>query len=308
MELRKQWTIAMKQNIGGGGIMPPVLDPFDPSVFYVSDGWGSYYSSMRLRKLSVETGEELDSVLTRDGVRCLHIEEDRLFAVLNKRILEVDRVSLQVIRTYKKGVPLSMDCVASDGKNQLLMMNRNGCFLNLLDLTTGSVRKKKVETCCGILREGADSFLICTRDGLLRYTTGQNRLIRLAELEGCVDCAWGGRLYLLCHGPAGADSARLLEYDPRSGGEPRELLSGVRARQLALCRDGEHIALLWNNCLTLYPAAGSTVIFQHSFEKEFVFEDGFRMFDETAILTYRWSNQLLTRWTLEGGTLTRKID
>ena len=32
------------------------------------------------------------------------------------------------------------------------------------------------------------------------------------------------------------------------------------------------------------------------------------MFDETAILTYRWSNQLLTRWTLEGGTLTRKID
>ena len=109
MELRKQWTIAMKQNIGGGGIMPPVLDPFDPSVFYVSDGWGSYYSSMRLRKLSVETGEELDSVLTRDGVRCLHIEEDRLFAVLNKRILEVDRASLQVIRTYKKGVPLSMD-------------------------------------------------------------------------------------------------------------------------------------------------------------------------------------------------------
>ena len=184
MELRKQWTIAMKQNIGGGGIMPPVLDPFDPSVFYVSDGWGSYYSSMRLRKLSVETGEELDSVLTRDGVRCLHIEEDRLFAVLNKRILEVDRASLQVIRTYKKGVPLSMDCVASDGKNQLLMMNRNGCFLNLLDLTAGSVRKKKVETCCGILREGADSFLICTRDGLLRYTTGQNRLIRLAELEG----------------------------------------------------------------------------------------------------------------------------
>ena len=66
MELRKQWTIAMKQNIGGGGIMPPVLDPFDPSVFYVSDGWGSYYASIRLRKLSVETACGV-SILRRTG-------------------------------------------------------------------------------------------------------------------------------------------------------------------------------------------------------------------------------------------------
>ena len=74
MEVCKKWTVQMKNNISGGAVMPPVLDPFDSSVFYVSDGWYSYYSSIRLRRLSVETGEELSNVLTRDCVRCIHVE------------------------------------------------------------------------------------------------------------------------------------------------------------------------------------------------------------------------------------------
>ena len=71
MELRKRWSARMKNNISGGGVMAPVADPFDPTAFYVSDGWGSLYASMRLRKLSAETGEELASVLTRDSTRCV---------------------------------------------------------------------------------------------------------------------------------------------------------------------------------------------------------------------------------------------
>ena len=84
MKLEQVWSHTLNNNIAGGGVMPPITDPFNPLVFYISDGWGSYYSSMRLRKLSVETGEELASILIRDSARCLHIERDRIFIILNR--------------------------------------------------------------------------------------------------------------------------------------------------------------------------------------------------------------------------------
>ena len=63
MEIRQKWTRQMKNNIEG--IMPPTEDPIDSSAFYVSDGLFSSYSSMRFRKLLIETGEEAANVLTR---------------------------------------------------------------------------------------------------------------------------------------------------------------------------------------------------------------------------------------------------
>lgn len=299
MELRKRWTVQMKHNIGGGGVMPPVLDPFDPSVVYVSDGWGTCYSSMRLRRLSLAAGEELDSVLTRDSVRCLVPQEERLLAVLNKRILEVDRASFQVVRTHKKGVPLYMDYAALYGTDKLLMMNWNGGFLNVFDLTAGTVRKKKAETCCGILRAGPDAFWVCTSDGLLRYAPETHQLQRVVEAGHCTGCVRGpsGKLYLLC-GKTEKDSS-LLVCGPAPEDGLRELVSECQAQHLSLSRDEQQIALLWNNCLTLYSIPERRVRFQHAFEEECVFEDGLGVFDESAILTYRWSKQLLTCWALE---------
>ena len=46
---------------------------------------------MRLRKLPIETGEELASVLTRDAARCIYFEKEYIYAFLNKRVLKLDR-------------------------------------------------------------------------------------------------------------------------------------------------------------------------------------------------------------------------
>lgn len=304
MELRKKWSVTMKNNISGGGVMPPAADPFDPSVFYVSDGWGSYYSSMRLRKLSVETGEELGNVLTRDCTRCIHIGNDRMFAVLNKRILELDRETMEVRRTYKKGVPQGMDYVGFNGRDKLVMMNWTGGFLNIFDLDTEKTQRKKASNCCGILEESPNSFLIMNGEAVQRYDLEENKLQTLTvtaePYEGCVRGA-SGRLYLNCRGPIWSKeaSSKILMYPSAEGGEPWEIVPGELAKDIGLSQDETQLSLLRDNCFWLYSIPEGRIVFQHKFDNEFVFEDRLCVFDRHTILTYRWSEKKLTCWMIE---------
>lgn len=298
MELRKRWSARMKNNISGGGVMAPVADPFDPTAFYVSDGWGSLYASMRLRKLSAETGEELASVLTRDSTRCVHIEEDRMFAVLNKRLLELDRNDLRVRRAYKKGVPQYMDYVGFNGADKLLLMNWNGGFLNVFDLNTEKTRKKKVDTCCGIWKEDENSFLVLNGDAILRYDLAGNALKKLADTPPCAKgrLSQSGRLYLLCKDPESA-LPKLVIYPSAAGGTPRELILEEPAQDFVLSQDETRLFLIRDNAIWLYSIPEEKMIFHHEFEGEFVFEDGLQVLHET-IFTYRWSEKELTCWEM----------
>lgn len=301
MELCKRWAARMKNNISGGGVMVPVTDPFDPSVLYVSDGWGSSYSSIRLRKLSVETGEELANVLTRDCVRCIHVEEDRLFAVLNKRLLELDRSDLRMRRAYEKGVPQYMDYAGFNGEDKLLLMNWNGGFLNVFDLNTEKTRKKKVDTCCGIWKEDESSFLVLNGDTILCYDLAGNKLIKLTDSEPFSKCMLGpsGRLYLLCKGPVegGEVSSKLVIYPSASGGAPREIILEELIQNFSLSQDENRLFLIRDNCIWLYSIPEEEIIFRHKFEGEFAFEDGLHVLHET-IFTYRWSKKELTCWKI----------
>jgi len=56
------WKTTLKNGIFGS-LTPPLADPFNPDHFYVADGWGSMYASMRLHKLSFSTGKEVANVL-----------------------------------------------------------------------------------------------------------------------------------------------------------------------------------------------------------------------------------------------------
>ena len=302
MELCKQWTVRMKNNISGGGVMAPVSDPFDPSAFYVSDGWGSCYASMRLRKLSLETGEELASVPTRDSTRCIQVEEDRLFAVLNKRILELNRSDLSLRRAYRKGVPQYSDYVGFNGRDKLLLMNWMGGFLSVFDLNTETARKKKVDTCCGIWKEDENSFLLLNGDAILRYDLAGNKLKKLADTEPCVQCVLGpsGQMYLLCKGPIEGStiSSKIVVLPAALGGTPQEFVPGELIQHFALSQDETKLFLSRDNCIWLYSIPERRVVFRHKFEGEFAFEDGLHIFHE-RILTYRWSEQELTCWRME---------
>ena len=94
LELRTEilWRKRLKNGIFGG--IAPTQDPFDADVFYVADGWGSSYASMRLRRMSFATGEETASALLRNAVRCMHFVADkrRVFAVTDSKFTACARI------------------------------------------------------------------------------------------------------------------------------------------------------------------------------------------------------------------------
>lgn len=60
MKIKEAWTIELKNGVYGG--LKPIIDPFDKNRFYLSDGWGSAFPSIKLRQLFFSDGKELNSV------------------------------------------------------------------------------------------------------------------------------------------------------------------------------------------------------------------------------------------------------
>ena len=299
MKLEQVWSHTLNNNIAGGGVMPPITDPFNPLVFYISDGWGSYYSSMRLRKLSVETGEELSSILIRDSARCLHIERDRIFIILNKRILEADRESLQVLRTFKKGVPLYMDHVGFDGGSRLVMMNWMGGFLNVFDLNSETVRKKKTQNCCGIWREAEGTFLVMNGRRVHRYDLETHTLKKLTDTQPYTQCKLGesGKLYLLCK-EAAEDTSKLVIYQTAARGEPQELVPGGLVNHFVLSPDETNVLLIQDHVIWLYSLPVWKPLIQYDFQYDFLFEDGMLTL-HPYLFTYHCNKKRLTCWQVD---------
>lgn len=101
MKLTQKWSVCLKNNIlGAADVMSPTIDPYDPAAFYISDGWNTSYAAMRLRKLSLETGEELANALVRSAVRYIDVNPDTIYALLDKRILKLDRKDLKILENH----------------------------------------------------------------------------------------------------------------------------------------------------------------------------------------------------------------
>ncbi len=200
MSVNQKWTIQMKNSIDG--VMRPQIDPFEKSVFYVSDGLHSTFSSMRFRKLSIETGEEQANVLTRDGTRCIYCDKENVYAFLNKRILKLRRSDLTIADEYKERIPRYTDYVNSDGANIFLLGNHNADSLSVFDLRTGRGHRKKIGGCCGIFRTESDTLLIFNYNSILEYSLKSNKLNKIVDTENYTQCARGktGRVYLLSGG------------------------------------------------------------------------------------------------------------
>ena len=97
------WKTTLKNGIYGG-LTPPLADHFNPDHFYVADGWGSKYASMRLHKLSFSTGKEVANVLIRNSVRCMYFSTDGqyIFAITDNKIFQLSRETLAVVKNTKK--------------------------------------------------------------------------------------------------------------------------------------------------------------------------------------------------------------
>lgn len=182
------WKTTLKNGIYGS-LTPPLADPFNPDHFYVADGWGSMYASMRLHKLSFSTGKEVANVLIRNSVRCMYFSTDgqHIFALTDNKIFQLSRETLAVVKKHEKGIPKFSDYVASNDQDTLILMNFNGITVTAYNYVEESVRKKRIkgEGCALIAREKADTYLIASdHNGVIqRYNTTTNKIELLFKTD-----------------------------------------------------------------------------------------------------------------------------
>jgi len=284
MDVNQKWTIQMKNSISGGGIMLPQTDSFDASVFYVSDGLFSTYSGMRFRKLSIETGEEVANILTKDGVRCIYCDKEYIYAFLNKRILKLHRSDLTIANTYKEKIPRYTDYVDSDGIDVFLLANWNASSLSVFDLQTQHIHKKKIDGCCGIFRTESDTFLIFNYVSILEYSLKSNKLNKIADTEKYTKCGRGksGRTYLLCvnYSPtvSGLDGYKIIIYSFVSKPSiekvipiPEEICSHLCGDvNFRLSEDEKWLYLFDAKSIWIYSLHEDKIIFRHTFQFEYI--------------------------------------
>lgn len=322
MQVRKLWTAQLEHSIGG--MMKPVSDPFDGSVFYVSDGIGTTYGAMRFRKLSLETGEELSSILIRNCIRCLFITDDFLYAFSNRKIWKLYRKDFSVAHVYAERVPRYADHACRADENTFLLLNHEADYLQVFDLQTFRCKRKDVGGGCGLFPAGPDSFLIFPYEGILQYSFVRNSLQMLVETERYSECAQGasGLSYLLCQAPATRPDkngrevpysnrilicAPLAEQEGRTCGEvvPGKVFNHFRVSQdertLYLYQDRWSLTLgcETNPTLWVYSIPEQKIVLERVFE-ECICE----IFDrEGRILTYSENidkgQHLLNCWEIE---------
>ncbi|WP_121965551.1 hypothetical protein [Myroides sp. N17-2] len=179
------WTSELKNGIYGG--LKPIIDPFDNTKFYISDGWGSSYPSMKLRQLSLENGKELNTISIKNSVRCLYFNPDKsnIFAVSDNKIFQINRKDFSVIKKFEKGIQKYSDYISSNDKDTLLLMNYNANFLFVYHYENEKGFKKKLLSCSGIFRESESTyFILCPKMGSVQqYSLTNNKLKEVLRTE-----------------------------------------------------------------------------------------------------------------------------
>jgi hypothetical protein len=185
MKPTKIWTTELTNGIFGG--LTPIIDPFDKSKFYISDGLGASYPSMKLRLLSFENGSELNAVSIKNSVRCIYFNSDKetIFAVSDNKLFQINRSDFSIRNKFDKGIQKYGDFISSNDKDTLLIMNFNTNFLFIYNYETGKSNKKKLETCSAICKENDDTFLIfCPKIGSIqRFDLKTNKVVEILKTE-----------------------------------------------------------------------------------------------------------------------------
>lgn len=305
--MNKRWTVELKNSIQGNGI-PPTQDPFDASVFYIADGWGSTYASMRIRKLSCETGEEQASTLIKNMTRCIHINENQIYAVSEKKILELNRKTLDIEHIYKEKVPQYSSYVESDNKGTLLLMCHGGDFFYTFSLNDNKRTGKKLKGCCGMANIDKNNFLIFScYDGVFKYNLEKNTLERVIKTtEPFPDCMIGKSNDLIVHCGKLIEATRdttehfeplskIVLYKSLLETDREEIDTNVVFEKMQLSENGENLYLYKDNALWLYSLKERKIVYSHTYaEKTRILS----VFDaQKLVFTYEHpNNNVLTCW------------
>lgn len=182
MQLISVWTVQFPT---------PFIDSVSPvlannSGFYLSDGWRTPTSDIRLRQVSLISGEEIQSIIIGSEIRCLHLreEEDDFFVVSNNNVFHIEKsdfLSKEIITedTLKDG-----DYINCNNRGSLLIMNSQSDSLIIYDLKDKKVIKKNINGCRGIVKESENTFLIFSpyQEEILKYSVSDNTLIPIKTI------------------------------------------------------------------------------------------------------------------------------
>jgi len=310
MNLTKLWTIELKNGIYGG--LKPIIDPFDEGKFYIADGWGSAYPSMKLRQLSFENGKELKTVLIKNSVRCLYFTPDQhyIFAVSDNKIFQIDRTDFAVKKKFEKGIQKYNDYIASNDKDTLLLMNFVSDFLFVYNYKTEKGIKKKLKSCRGIIKDGQNNFLIfSSRTGtVLRYDLATNKLTEALKLDIYCSAYKGnsGKFYFHCGKIVDATSNtheeivginKVLIVSPLDKTLRVEISFEFDFSRILISENEDVMYLLNKNRIWVYSFKEKQIIDHLKLNEEAIIA---QLFDKKNILlSYDWDNKkMLTCWRI----------
>ncbi|MDR2921622.1 MAG: hypothetical protein LBV72_19935 [Tannerella sp.] len=154
-----KWTKDLQNPIYRG--LYPAIDPYDPLHCYIGDGWGSTFPSMKLRRISLETGGETASFRIKNTPRCIYIDKDKIFAASDNKFFILNRETLTLKKKIEKNILQYADYMEFDGKDHILLMNHRGNYLVILNYLQEKSKKKKIaRSCRGIYKQSPGKFWI----------------------------------------------------------------------------------------------------------------------------------------------------
>lgn len=114
----------------------------DGKALYACSSWGVAYAAIRLRKFDITTGAELAFARLGSEVVCVHFPEDStiVYATTEKKLFQLDRRDLQILRKWDTGVPNSTYAMLSTPVGLLMA---HGDSVSVFDLGTGKCKERR---------------------------------------------------------------------------------------------------------------------------------------------------------------------
>ena len=134
----ERWTTSLR----GHHDHRPVLAVGRNSV-YASDGWGVSYSSIRFRRFDLQTGKEVASFRSFNGVRCLAPIGDTpyLICATDNKLFRLEATSLEEHGRWERSIPRYADSIAVRD-DYVVLANWLQPKLGIVNLESGKVQRR----------------------------------------------------------------------------------------------------------------------------------------------------------------------
>jgi len=280
--MKLNWSVTLSNPIYKG--LYPQLDPFDDNYFYIGDGWGSTYPSMKLRKLSLGTGSEIQSAKIRNSIRTLYFNpnENDLFLSSDNGCFKIDRSSLEIKEKFKKGILKHADFISSNDIDQLLLMNHRGSFLMVFDYKLNKGFKKKIGESCGkILKENDLNFLFfdCFKGIISRYNLNKNTSDIIYQTSSFSEVQIHQKQAYLREGDSSYDKYGIKHIKPKNIikvidlnqlEQKKEIKIDEKFERFIISECGNKIFLWYKNKFKIISTLEKIKIFEHQFDSDLI--------------------------------------